>query len=101
MIIIRDLYDIDTLHRKILQGDILEIYNTSYGVSKFYFQYGGILTYCEAEPDMSTESWGQYCGIGMFHRDIRMALLEPNRYFIKLVEDMQVEVVRADSEICI
>ena len=44
MIIIRDLWDFDNLKRRILQGDILEIYNIQYDVTKYYWVYNDILT---------------------------------------------------------
>lgn len=92
MIIIRDLWNVDTLKRKMQQGDILEIYNTKYDCSKIYFDYKGILMACY--DDMSD---GDYCSDGEFYGDLRMALLDPARYFIKLVTDTEVEVVIAEE----
>lgn len=95
MIIIRDLWDIDNLKRRILQGDILEIYNIHYDVTKYYWVYNDILTSSMADGD-----WADYCYDGEFHNDLRIALLEPNRYLIKLVIDSNMgctEVVRLEE----
>ena len=92
MIIIRDLWDVDTLKRRIHQGDILDIYNVKYDISKIYFSYKGLLMSCY--DDMND---GDYCSDGEFHGDLRIALLDPTRYFIKLVTDVDVEVVIAEE----
>lgn len=95
MIIIRDLWDIDNLKRRILQGDILEIYNIQYDVAKYYWVYEDILTASMADGD-----WADYCYDGEFHNDLRIALLDPTRYLIKLVIDSNMgctEVVRLEE----
>ena len=94
MIFIRDWFDVETLQRKVMQGDILEIYNIQYDVSKYYWVYNDILT-----SSLNDGEYADYCYESEFRRDLRMALLEPDRYFIKLVTDVDVEVVRADEEI--
>ena len=95
MFIIRDLWDIETLRRRILQGDILEIYNIPYDVCKYYWVYNSILTSAMEYGDMA-----DHCGNGEFHNDLRIALLDPNRYLIKLVVDSNMgctEVVRLEE----
>lgn len=96
MIIIRDLTDIHTLKLQIRKGDILEIYNTQYDITKYYWIYDGILVATYGE-DMSAD----YCYDAEFFRDIRMALTEPDRYLIKLVVDSNMgctEVVRLEED---
>ena len=95
MIIIRDLWDVDTLKRRILQGDILEIYNIPYDICKYYWVYNDILTSSLGDGD-----YADYCSDGEFHGDLRIALLDPKRYFIKLVVDSDMgctEVVRLEE----
>ena len=92
MIIVRDMQDIDTIERRIKQGDVLDIYNVPYDISKIYFVYNGILMSCH--NDISD---GGYCQRGEFHCDLRVALLDPARYFIKLVTDVRTEVVIAEE----
>ena len=93
MIIIHDLFDVETLQRKIMQGDILEIYNTQYDISKYYWVYNDILTSSFADGE-----YADHCYDGEFHRDLRAALLDRKRYFIKLVTDTDVEVVIAEED---
>lgn len=96
MIIIRDLTDIHTLKLKIIQGDILEIYNTHYDIVKYYWVYEGILTMSYSDGD-----YADYCYDAEFFRDIRMALTKPDRYLIKLVVDSNMgctEVVRLEED---
>lgn len=93
MIIIRDLTDIHTLKLQIRKGDILEIYNKHYDVAKYYWDYDGILTCSYGDGD-----YADYCYDSEFFRDIRMALHNPERYFIKLVEETDVEPVMLDEE---
>lgn len=88
MIIIRDLTDIHTLKLQIRKGDILVIFNKHYGISKCYWNYDGILMSSYEEGD-----YADYCTDGEFFRDIRIALSEPERYFVKLVEETYAEPV--------
>ena len=92
MIIIRDLFDVETLERQIMQGDVLDIYCVPYDVSKIYFDYKGIFM-----ATLGDNCDADYCSAGEFHADLRIALLDPNRYFIKLVTDTDVEVVIAEE----
>ena len=93
MIIIRDLNDVDTLRRKIRQGDILEIYRIHYDVTKIYWTWNGILVLSYNEGD-----YADYCYEAEFFRDIRVALSAPDQYFIKLISDYETEVVRLDED---
>ena len=88
MIIVRDLTDVHTLKLQIIKGDILEIYNKHYDIAKYYWVYDGILTAGYGEGD-----YADYCTDTEFFRDIAMALNNPERYFIKLVEEVEVEPV--------
>lgn len=92
MIIIRDLTDVHTLKLKIMQGDILEIYNSHYDITKYYWVYEGILT-----MSFDKGNYADYCYDSEFFRDIRMALSEPDRYFVKLVQDRDTEVIRLEE----
>ncbi len=86
MIIIRDLTDVHTLKLRIKQGDVVEIYNKHYDISKFYFTIDGILCYSYGS-DFDPAYGLDYCYDTEWFRDIRMALLDPERYFIKLLEE--------------
>jgi len=86
MIIIRDLTDVHTLKLRIKQGDVVEIYNKHYNISKYYWLYDGILCSSYGDEDCPDNGF-DYCYDTMFFRDIRMALLNPERYFIKLLEE--------------
>lgn len=97
MIIIRDLTDIHTLKLQIRKGDILEIYNKHYDVAKYYFIYEGVLCSIYGEEDCP-ENGLDYCYDSQFFRDIRMALLNPERYFIKLLEESWAQPVILDEE---
>jgi hypothetical protein len=88
MIIIRDLFDVETLERNIKRGDVLDIYCVPYDISKIYFNYRGMFM-----TTLGSEGDAEYCSSGEFHADLRIALLDPNRYFIKLVTDTEVDVV--------
>lgn len=88
MIIIRGLTDIHTLKLQIIKGDILEIYNKHYDISKYYWVYDGVLTASYGEGD-----YADYCTDTEFFRDVAMALNNPERYFLKLVEEVDVEPV--------
>ena len=92
MIIVRDLFDVETIERRIKQGDVLDIYCVPYDVSKIYFMYNGLLMSCH--NDITD---GDICSQGEFHCDLRVALLDPARYFIKLVTDVRTEVVIAEE----
>ena len=92
MIIVRDLTDIDTIKRYMKLGDVLEIFNMRYGVAKFYFYYHGILSSAYGSGDYMDS-----CYDSEFFRDIRMALYEPERYFVKLIEVDNVENVRLEE----
>ena len=39
MIVIRDLFDVETLERNIKKGDVLDIYCVPYDLSKIYFNF--------------------------------------------------------------
>ena len=93
MIIVRDLNDIDTIKNHMKFGDVLEIFNMQYGVGKFYFYYHGVLSVAWNSGDNMDA-----CYDSEFFRDIRVALYEPDRYFVKLVEECEVENVRLEED---
>ena len=88
MIIIRDLTDVHTLKSQIIKGDILEIYNKHYDISKYFWMYDGILN-----AGYGKGVYADYCTDTEFFIDICMALNNPERYFLKLVEEIDVEPV--------
>lgn len=92
MIIIRELADVDTLRRRIKQGDILSVYDIHHDIKRYYWTYHGILTSSFEDGD-----YADYCYESEFRRDIRIALTEPDRYFIKLIEEETTEVVRLEE----
>lgn len=92
MIIIRELADVDSLRRCIKQGDILSIYDIRHDIKKYYFTYNGILT-----TSFEDGNCADYCYESEFRRDLRIALTESNRYFIKLIEEETTEVVRLEE----
>jgi hypothetical protein len=97
MIIIRDLTDVHTLKLQIRKGDVVEIYNKHYDISKYYFTMDGILCYSIG----SVEDYGfglDYCYDTEWFRDIRRALLDPERYFIKLLEESWAQPVVLDED---
>lgn len=97
MIIIRDLTDVHTLKIQIRKGDILEIYNKHYNISKFYWTYDGVLCYSYGDEDVPDNGF-DYCYDGEFLKEIRTALQNPDRYFIKLLEESWAEPVVLDEE---
>ena len=100
MIIIRDLTDVHTLKLQIIKGDILEIYNKHYDISKYYWVYDGILCSSYGDEDCPDNGF-DYCYDAMFFRDIRMALNNPERYFLKLIEEIDVEPVILEEGVLI
>lgn len=86
MIIIRDLTDIHTLKLQIRKGDVLQIYNKQYDISKYFWLYDGLLCSSYGDEDCPDNGF-DYCYDAMFFRDVRMALQHPERYFIKLLEE--------------
>lgn len=93
MIIIRDLTDLHTLKLRIMSGDFLEVYNSHFDTTRYYWVYSGVLTVSYNDGEYSDTCWDSE-----FFRDIRIFLLNPEKYFVKLVEDIDVEVVTLDEE---